>query len=139
MTKRQIYSLRLVEGESDERGFTLSSACRRALFRVGCALECNWQVFAPGVADHHFMLMWNGLVLTIVDVGAGDLWVDGKSFHLSTSIISARIQFGSAAMVVDRSFQDLSPQSRPLQDRSLASMTQPIAHESANDDATNPR
>ena len=129
MTRAPIYSLRLVAGKSAERGFTLSSACRRALFRVGCALECNWRVFAPGVADHHFMLMWNGLVLTIVDVGAGDLWVDGKSFHLCTAIGSARIQVGSAAMVVDHSTQDIA----------LVSEAQPIAHQSAHDDATKPR
>jgi hypothetical protein len=80
------------------------------------------------VADHHFMLLWNGLVLTIVDVGAGDLWVDGKSFQLSTAITSARIQFGSAAIVVDRSLREIG----------LVTTPKPIAQKSEGDDATKP-
>jgi hypothetical protein len=85
-------------------------------------------VFAPGVADHHFMLLWNGLVLTIVNVGAPNLWVDGKTFHLSTAITSARIQFGSAAIVVDRSLEDIA----------LVSTAIPIAQQSEANDASKP-
>ena len=127
MTSPQIFSMRLIAGRSKHPGFTLSSSCSRALFRVGSALECNWRVQAAGVADHHFMLLWNSVELSIVDVGAGDLWVDGENFHLTRSLHSARIDFGSASIVVDR-----GPH------RSLAPFAQPIAQQGEHDYPTKP-
>jgi len=98
----EIVSLRLVRGASPFRGFTLNSDCTRALFRVGCALECNWQVQGPGVAPHHLMLLWKAGELTIVDCGSGHLYVDGEPFSLSRTIETGTIAFGGAAIVVAR-------------------------------------
>ncbi len=98
----EIVSLRLLRGESRFRGFTLTADCTRALFRVGSALECNWQVHGPGVAPHHLMLLWKGGELTLVDVGAGHLYLDGASFFLSRIVESGTIAFASAAIVVQR-------------------------------------
>tara|TARA_R110002096_G_scaffold143328_2_gene299146 strand:- start:2587 stop:2964 length:378 start_codon:yes stop_codon:yes gene_type:complete len=102
MSIEQIVSLRLVRGASRFRGFTLNPDCSRALFRVGSAIECNWQVQGPGVAPHHLMLLWKGGELTLVDVGAGHLYVDGESFILSRTIVTGTIAFASAAIVVER-------------------------------------
>jgi hypothetical protein len=105
MRRKQVCSLKLVVGESSARGFSLSASCRRAIFRVGAAPECNWRVSAEGVADHHFMMMWNGVVLSVIDVGARDLLVNGKEISLSTVLVSGRIEFGSAAIVVEQHWQ----------------------------------
>lgn len=96
-----LVSLRLVAGKSPSPGCTLSSRQRRALFRVGSAPECNWRVHGPGVASHHCMLMWNGQELTVVDVGAGELFVDDRAVCGTAVVHSGRIRFGSAAIVVD--------------------------------------
>jgi len=48
------------------------------------------------------MLLWKGSELTLVDVGAGHLYVDGESFLLSRTIVSGTIAFASAAIVVER-------------------------------------
>jgi hypothetical protein len=48
------------------------------------------------------MLLWKGSELTLVDVGAGHLYVDGESFLLSRTILSGTITFASAAIVVER-------------------------------------
>lgn len=93
--------LGLVAGSSEERGFALGPG--RALFRVGSAKECNWRVSGPGIAPHHLMLLWSERVLTVVDVGAGNLFVNGEAFHLCRAVESGRIQFGSGEILVTRS------------------------------------
>lgn len=98
----EIVTLRLVRGVSSVRGFSLNSDGSRALFRVGSAAECNWQVQGPGIAAHHLMLLWKAGELTIVDVGAGHLYVDGEPFVLSRTIESGTIAFASAAIAVER-------------------------------------
>lgn len=98
----EIVSLRLERGTSQVRGFTLDSACPRALFRIGTAIECNWQVQGPGIAPHHLMLLWKAGVLTLVDVGAGNVYVDGEAFTLSRTIRCGRIVFASAEICIRR-------------------------------------
>ena len=97
-----IVSLRLARGVSRHRGFTLGPDCRRALFRVGSAAECNWRVHGPGVAPHHFMLLWKAGELTLVDVGAGDLWLDGAGVTLCQTIETGCISFAGATILVER-------------------------------------
>ncbi len=97
-----IVSLRLTSGTSAQRGFTIGPACKRALFRVGSALECNWRVEGPTVAPHHLMLMWKLGELTVVDVGAGQLLVDDHPLFLCQTVENARISFGSALIIVER-------------------------------------
>ena len=92
--------LRLTRGISDQRGFTLRPGPGRALFRVGSAVECNWRVHGPSIAPHHLMLMWSGSILTLVDVGAGDLWIDGEAFVQCKQIHEGRIQFGTGEILV---------------------------------------
>ncbi len=70
------------------------------MFRVGSALECNWRVCGPGIAPHHLMILWSGFILSVVDVGAGDLFIDGEPFYLSRDIVDGRIQFGSGEILV---------------------------------------
>ncbi len=109
MNTDYIVSLRLTMGASHQPGFTIGPACRRALFRVGSALECNWRVEGPGVAPHHLMLMWKLGELTLVDVGAGNLLVDDQPFSLCRTVENARISFGSARIVVERMPQSQMP------------------------------
>lgn len=92
--------LGLISGASSQRGFSLRAGRARALFRVGSACECNWRVTGPGIAPHHLMILWSGRVLSVVDVGAGSLFVDGKPFYLYREIQSGRIQFGSGEILV---------------------------------------
>lgn len=132
MKKHRVCTLQLVSGCSKERDFTLSSAMRRAVFRVGTALECNWRVHGEGVADHHFMLMWNGSILSVVDVGAPNLRVNGESIVLSTTLFSGRIDFGSAAMIVDQCLQAV-----PV--GKLGAKRQSVAHKGAQKRAADPR
>jgi predicted component of type VI protein secretion system len=108
-----LVSLRLVSGESKHSGFTLSSRQDRAMFRVGAALECNWRIYGAGVALHHCLLMWNGRDLTVVDVGAGDLWVDETRVSGTAVVHSGRIRFGSATIVVDSAFGGALTGERP--------------------------
>ena len=95
-------SMRLVRGDSTHHSFCLGTSIPRAIFRVGSALECNWRVTAPGVAPHHFMLLWNGRTLTVIDVGAGDLWVDNQAFRLSAVVNFGQISFGSAIISIEQ-------------------------------------
>ncbi len=103
MSFDEIVSLRLERGSSPTRGFTLGPQVPRAIFRVGSALECNWRVEGPGVAPHHLMLLWKSGVLTLVNVGAGDLYCDGEAFSLTRVVDTGRIAFASALIVVARS------------------------------------
>jgi len=105
-------TLRLVKGASLYRAFTLNPACAKAMFRVGSAAECNWQVCAPGVAGHHLMLLWKAGELTLVDVGAGNLWVDGEPIHWSRRIVTGYIAFAEAGIVVERTLETAMPATR---------------------------
>ena len=131
MTRRKICSLRLVEGTSQSPGFTLTSALRRAVLRVGSARECNWRVHGEGVQKHHFMFMWNGAALTVIDVGVDDLFVNGEAISLTKDLRSGRVDFGSAAIVVDHCvLEDPVGKLRPP--------GEVIAHQRAQDGATEP-
>ncbi len=109
MQTNYVVSLQLTRGQSRHRRFVLGADCHRALFRVGCAPECNWRVYGPGVSSHHLMLLWKFGELTLVDVGAGDLWLDGQSFVLTRTIVSGRIRFASAEIIVERSLDTTMP------------------------------
>lgn len=78
------------------------------------------------------MLMWNGSKLSVVDVGAGNLLVNGKGIQLSRELLLGRIDFGSAAIVVDQCAESrLSG--------TLRAIRHAIPHESADYGATEPR
>ncbi len=96
-----VLSMRLVAGKSKDAGFCLSSEIPRAIFRVGQAPECNWRIEGRGIANHHCMMLWNGRFLTLIDVGAGDLWLDNQSFYLTAVVNAGTISFGSAVIVVE--------------------------------------
>lgn len=132
MTPLEICSLRLVKGKSKSKGFTLSSSVRRAVFRVGSARECNWRVYGEGVQKHHFMLLWNGHSLTVIDVGATDLRVNGEAVSLCKTLRSGRVDFGSAAIAVDQCSHDVAP-------GKLRPGRQPVPHQSTQDGTTQPR
>ncbi|MCP4445526.1 MAG: hypothetical protein GY811_09315 [Myxococcales bacterium] len=102
MESNAVVSLILVLGESRHRCFSLNTECRRALFRIGSGAECNWRVHGIGIAHHHLMLLWKAGELTVINVGADDLFVDGQPVARSLVVASAHITFGSAAIVVER-------------------------------------
>ncbi len=88
------------------------------------------------MADHHFMLMWKRGILSVVDVGAPNLRVNGKAISLSVELLSGRIDFGSAAIVVDRALPDWAQAS--LRARLLVPQAYPIPHQSQHDCTTQP-
>ena len=48
------------------------------------------------------MLLWKLGTLSLVDVGAGDLWVDGEPVALSLVLAAGIISFGCAEIVVEK-------------------------------------
>jgi len=78
------------------------------------------------------MLLWKGNSLTVVDVGATDLRVNGEAISLCKTLLSGRIDFGSAAIVVDQCSYDAAP-------GKLRPARQAVAHQSAEDSTTEPR
>jgi len=100
MTKN-LTSVRLFAGLSENVGWTFTASISRALFRVGSGMSCNWRIQAPGVLENHFMLLWDGSNLTLIDVGAGVVRVDGQIVRGTAIVRTGRVEFGGAAIVID--------------------------------------
>ncbi len=78
------------------------------------------------------MLMWNGNKLTVIDVGATDMRVNGESISLAMDIVSGRVDFGSAAIVIDQCAVECAASK-------LGPARVAVAHQRTDDGATEPR
>lgn len=102
--------VRLVKGQSAGGLWDVSSEIPEA--RIALGKKATWRVDAPGVADTHVELFWDGAALWVADAleGAGNVRVDGQ--HIDTWYAlsgRARVEFGGAALLVETSLvADLS-------------------------------
>lgn len=109
--------LRLVQGRSSAELWELVSARGHTMLTVGSGTGCSWSIQEHGVAPIHFSLHWDGANLRIADThGAGNLNVDGVPVTNDWRMLSgrARIDFGSAAIVVETSAGVVADQAHPL-------------------------
>ncbi len=69
---------------------------------IGAAADCNWQVTAPAVVDHHVELMWVGDTLWVSAASReAEVWVDGAPVDAWTPIEwDTEIMFGGAELAV---------------------------------------
>src|SRR5689334_14703918 len=72
--------VRLVKGRSVGALWDVSTDIPEARIALGSGANVGWRVEAPGVAEMHIELFWDGTALWIADAleGAGNVKVDGQ-------------------------------------------------------------
>lgn len=99
-------SLRLVQGRSSSQRRDFTRFTPQAVLTVGADPKCDWPVEEVDVAPIHVSLHWDGSALRVADIhGAGRVRVDGILVGNQWRRIGrrARLEFGSAAIVVEMS------------------------------------
>ncbi|HEX6239651.1 MAG TPA: FHA domain-containing protein [Polyangiales bacterium] len=109
--------LRLVQGESTAQAWELVASLGQTTLTVGSGPQSTWQVRAEGVRPIHLTFHWDGATLRVADLGAsGDVRVDGLPVGIGWVNVAghARLEFGTAVLMVDTSAPRVGESDHPL-------------------------